>query len=95
MLNPDQRELARRMRKALAPLREPERRQLLIAMRQMWNEAVTPVLAELERRMAKESALSLAIEERIGHEPEGDEVIITDQDELRAKEIVAECWRDV
>jgi hypothetical protein len=94
MLNPDQRELARRMRKALAPLPEPERRQLVIAMRQMWNEAMAPVLAELELRTVQACALSLAIEERIGHEPEDDEVI-TDQDELRAKEIVAECWRDV
>jgi hypothetical protein len=83
-----QRELVRRMRKALSPLPEPERRELVIAMREMWHEAMAPVLADLEQRIAKEHAIALALGERLGHEPEDGETI-TATDEQRAEEILA------
>ena len=91
MLNPQQRELARRMRRALAPLPEPVRREAVIAMREMWHKATVPILADLERRTAKEHAVALALEERLGHEPEDGEPI-TDADEQRAEQIFADCW---
>jgi hypothetical protein len=72
----------------MEPLPEPERRVLMAAMRELWQLARGPMFAEQERREAKLAALCLAIEERLGHEPTGDEVITT-LDERRAEEILA------
>jgi hypothetical protein len=91
MLDSQQRELVRRMRKALAPLPEPARRELVTLMREMWQKVTSPLLVDLERRRVYEEAVALALEERLGHEPEEGEPI-THADELRAEQILADCW---
>jgi hypothetical protein len=105
---PEQRKAVRRLLQALALVAKPERRVIIVALKevwqitiapfladfQQWQIAMAPVLADIERRMAKEDAVRLALEERLGHEPEEGETI-TYQDELRAKQIFLECWRDL
>jgi hypothetical protein len=88
-LTPEQRAAIKRMRKVLAHLLpEPERRLLVGALKEFIEEvALVPMRAEMERRNAEAYAISLAVEERIGHEPSGDE-LITPLDEKRAEEIL-------
>jgi hypothetical protein len=47
----------------------------------------------MAHQIAKENALWLAVEERIGREPE-DGTPITPADDFRAQEILRQCWAD-
>jgi hypothetical protein len=86
-LNPKQRRAARRVRQALSYVGEPERRVILVALKEWFEAAMAPMLADLEWRIAKEDALALAMEERLGHEPQDGEEI-TPSDEQRAEQIL-------
>jgi hypothetical protein len=86
-LTPKHRAVVRRARLALSLLGEPERRFFIAAMKELWEMTTAPVLADIEWRIAKEVALALALEERLGHEPSDGEAI-TPSDEKRAEEIL-------
>ena len=99
-LTPEQRKAVRRVRQALKLVPEPERRVIMAALKELWQvtaplfadieafqTAMAPVLAHIEHRIAKEYAVRLALEERLGHEPEDGETI-TAADEQRAEVIV-------
>ena len=90
-LNPEQRKAVRRVRQALAYVGEPERRVILAALKELFDAAMAPMRADVEQRNATVSALTLALEERLGHEPSDDE-LITPEDEQRAEQILDDCW---
>jgi hypothetical protein len=76
------------MRKVIALLlAEPERRVFITALKEFLQVAMEPMRAGIERQEAEVWAISLAQEERLGHEPSGDEVITT-LDEQRAEQIL-------
>jgi hypothetical protein len=99
-LTPKQRAAIRRVQEALKLVPVPERRVIRAALRELWQmtaplfasvqawqTAMAPALAHIERQDARACALTLAIEERIGHELTGDE-LITPVDEHRAEVIM-------
>jgi hypothetical protein len=86
-LTPKQRAVIKRTRKAIALLPEPERSILVAALKEFFQMALATMLADIERKYAELSAISLALEERLGHEPFDGEVI-TPSDERRAQEIL-------
>jgi hypothetical protein len=86
-LTPKQRKAVKRVRQALSYVSEPERSLLVAALKEFFAAATAPVLADLEWRIAKEDAMELALEERLGHAPEEGEPI-TPLDEKRAQEIL-------
>ncbi len=47
-LTPKQRAAVRRMRQALALVPEPERRMILAALKEFWQAAMAPMLADVE-----------------------------------------------
>jgi hypothetical protein len=91
----EQRVLRRRARRLLAMLPDPERRVLVATLREMTQLTMAPLLADIQKLQiaiehltAEDDAVRLALEERLGHEPEDGEPI-TPLDEWRAQEILA------
>ena len=85
---PQQREAVRRMRKALAQIPEPERRMILAALQELWQDGGGLRCSLTSNATALEYALLLAQEERLGHQPEEGEPV-QPSDESRALEILA------
>lgn len=92
--SPEHRALARRARRLLAMLPDPERRVLIATLKEMTQMAMAPLLADIqalqkliERLTAEDHAVRLALEERLGREPEDGETI-TAADEQRAEQIL-------
>jgi hypothetical protein len=93
-LTPEQRVLRRRARRLLAMLPDPERRALIAILREMTQLTMAPLLADIQKLQiaiehltAEDDAVRLALEERLGHEPDdGEEIQLSD--ELRAAEIL-------
>lgn len=83
-LTPKQRKAVRVMRQAMDLLPEPEQTLIRTALKELWQAVLAPMY---EQHNAKVSAMSLAIQERLGHEPQDDE-LITPSDQHRAQEIL-------